>query len=114
MGRIVSVGSPRLVPRQGLLTPTTMPLTMSSNGGERRCRDRARVQPLLRAPDGTDARWLRHAAAAEARVIYELGHDVTEVGELKQRLDIDAGQLSRMLGRLEAQGLVERSSSPTD
>src|SRR3954469_8870229 len=51
---------------------------------------------------------------AEARVIYELGHDVTEVGELKQRLDIDAGQLSRVLGRLEAQGLVERSSSPTD
>ena len=49
---------------------------------------------------------------AEARV-YELGaNDVHEVQELRNRLDIDAGQLSRVLTRLE--GLVTRSVSPDD
>jgi DNA-binding MarR family transcriptional regulator/N-acetylglutamate synthase-like GNAT family acetyltransferase len=50
---------------------------------------------------------------AEARVIYELGaNHVTEVQELRARLDIDAGQLSRVLARLD--GLVERAPSPDD
>jgi DNA-binding MarR family transcriptional regulator/GNAT superfamily N-acetyltransferase len=50
---------------------------------------------------------------AEARVIYELGaNDVTEVQDLRLRLDIDAGQLSRVLARLE--GLVARRASPRD
>jgi DNA-binding MarR family transcriptional regulator/predicted N-acetyltransferase YhbS len=50
---------------------------------------------------------------AEARVIYELGADnVDEVGDLRTRLDIDAGQLSRVLTRLE--GLVKRTPSPDD
>src|SRR5215218_3161478 len=34
---------------------------------------------------------------AEARVLYELGaNDVRETGELRERLGIDAGQLSRL------------------
>src|ERR1700754_3697886 len=51
---------------------------------------------------------------AEARVIYELGHDVTDVTQLRKRLDIDAGQLSRVLARLEHQGLIERTASTAD
>src|SRR5262249_12334891 len=48
------------------------------------------------------------------RVIYELGHDVTDVSELRRRLDIDAGQLSRVLARLESQDLIERTASKLD
>jgi DNA-binding MarR family transcriptional regulator/N-acetylglutamate synthase-like GNAT family acetyltransferase len=51
---------------------------------------------------------------AEARVIYELGHAVTEVSELRRSLDIDAGQLSRVLGRLEREHLIEREAMPGD
>jgi DNA-binding MarR family transcriptional regulator/GNAT superfamily N-acetyltransferase len=51
----------------------------------------------------------------EARVLYELGHgDVVEVGALRRALDIDAGYLSRLLSRLEEQGLVARERSEDD
>lgn len=52
----------------------------------------------------------------EARVLYELGHGdgVTEVGALRESLDMDAGQLSRLLGRLDDDGLVERERSRRD
>src|SRR3954447_9664283 len=50
---------------------------------------------------------------AEARVLYELGaNEIHEVHELRERLDIDAGQLSRVLTRLD--GLITRSASPDD
>jgi GNAT superfamily N-acetyltransferase/DNA-binding MarR family transcriptional regulator len=45
---------------------------------------------------------------AEARVLYELGTGTTATAELKTRLGIDRGQLSRLLTRLEAQGLLEK------
>jgi DNA-binding MarR family transcriptional regulator/GNAT superfamily N-acetyltransferase len=51
----------------------------------------------------------------EARVLYELGHrDVVEVAELRRRMEIDAGYLSRLLSRLEEQGLVARERSQDD
>ncbi len=52
---------------------------------------------------------------AEARVLYELGRNgPMETTELRATLDVDAGQLSRLLGRLEAEGLLEREPSPGD
>jgi DNA-binding MarR family transcriptional regulator/GNAT superfamily N-acetyltransferase len=52
---------------------------------------------------------------AEARVLYELGRrDVTEVADLRRDLDIDAGFLSRLLARLQRDGLVAREQSETD
>jgi DNA-binding MarR family transcriptional regulator/N-acetylglutamate synthase-like GNAT family acetyltransferase len=52
---------------------------------------------------------------SEARVIYELGQrDVTEVSDLRRELDIDAGFLSRLLARLQRQGLVARERSTKD
>jgi DNA-binding MarR family transcriptional regulator/predicted GNAT family acetyltransferase len=52
---------------------------------------------------------------AEARVLYELGsHGAMETSELRDVLDVDAGQLSRLLSRLEAEGLLTRESSPHD
>src|SRR5215469_12488339 len=45
----------------------------------------------------------------EARVIFELARaDSTEVGALRVALDIDAGYLSRILARFEADGMVTR------
>lgn len=51
----------------------------------------------------------------EARVVFELAqHDVTEVAELRRSLALDAGYLSRILARFEADGLVTRQRSETD
>src|ERR687889_1084508 len=52
---------------------------------------------------------------AEARVLYELAQaDQLEVGDLRRRMAIDAGHLSRLLARLERQGLVARERSAAD
>jgi DNA-binding MarR family transcriptional regulator/GNAT superfamily N-acetyltransferase len=52
----------------------------------------------------------------EARVLYELGQadGPTEVAALRASLDMDAGQLSRLLARLDEQGLVVRERSSRD
>ena len=51
----------------------------------------------------------------EARVIFELARaDQTEAGQLRRCLDIDAGYLSRILARFEADGIVSRSRSSAD
>src|SRR5215813_7279523 len=52
---------------------------------------------------------------AEARVLYELSRDGTmETSALRQALDVDAGQLSRLLDRLEEKRLVAREPHPGD
>jgi DNA-binding MarR family transcriptional regulator/GNAT superfamily N-acetyltransferase len=51
----------------------------------------------------------------EARVLFELGRgEQTEVADLRRTLDLDAGYLSRLLGGLEADGLVARERSAAD
>jgi len=51
----------------------------------------------------------------EARVIFELARaESTEVGALRASLDIDAGYLSRILARFEADGLVTRQRLGSD
>src|SRR5689334_4451733 len=51
---------------------------------------------------------------AEARVLYELGAGPLPVAELRRALAMDAGQLSRLLTKLEGSGLVERRKAPDD
>lgn len=52
---------------------------------------------------------------SEARVLFELAHqDELPVTDLRKRLDLDAGYASRLLGRLEARGLVVRERSEED
>src|SRR5262245_56290622 len=51
----------------------------------------------------------------EARVLYELAQqEAVEVAELRRDLDIDAGYMSRILGRFESAGLVDRTRSAAD
>ena len=51
----------------------------------------------------------------EARLLFELGQrDSTEVSALRRGLDIDAGYLSRILGRFEADQLIARNKSGSD
>lgn len=52
---------------------------------------------------------------AECRVLFELGHaGRLETGELRALLGLDAGYLSRILTRLEGDGLISRERSATD
>lgn len=51
----------------------------------------------------------------EARVLYELAqHEETETSRLLELLGLDSGYLSRLLSRLEAEGLVAREASTVD
>ena len=53
---------------------------------------------------------------AENRVLYEIAHGGGAItpGAIAQALDLDAGYLSRMLARLERDGMVSRARSPSD
>lgn len=51
----------------------------------------------------------------EARVIFELAQDgVIETADLRRTLNLDAGYLSRILVRLESEGLARRQRSNSD
>ena len=55
----------------------------------------------------------RDRPLGEARVLWEIG-DGVDVRELRRRLDLDSGYVSRLLRALEAAGLVTVSPSPAD
>ncbi|HZL54982.1 MAG TPA: MarR family winged helix-turn-helix transcriptional regulator, partial [Solirubrobacteraceae bacterium] len=51
----------------------------------------------------------------QARLLYELSRSRSrDVGELRRELGIDGGQLSRLLARLEGEGLLCRERSAAD
>src|SRR5215469_4807143 len=50
----------------------------------------------------------------EARLLWEIGHDGAEVRELRSRLGIDSGYLSRVLRSLEKQRLITTRVVPED
>ncbi|QNS06130.1 bifunctional helix-turn-helix transcriptional regulator/GNAT family N-acetyltransferase [Streptomyces xanthii] len=51
----------------------------------------------------------------ESRVLYELAHtEHVDAADLRARLSLDSGYLSRILGKFERAGLVERASSGDD
>lgn len=50
----------------------------------------------------------------EARLLFEIGEDGASLRELRGRLGLDAGYLSRMIRSLERQGLVRVGAHPGD
>jgi len=56
----------------------------------------------------------RSRPLSACRVLWEIGLEGAEVRALRSRLDIDSGQLSRLLRALEADALIEVVPSPAD
>jgi DNA-binding MarR family transcriptional regulator/GNAT superfamily N-acetyltransferase len=56
----------------------------------------------------------RDRPLGEARVLWEIGPDGCEVRALRNRLELDSGQLSRVLRSLEAAGIARVEPSPAD
>lgn len=50
----------------------------------------------------------------EARLLFEIGEYGTDIRQLRTRLDLDSGYVSRVLRTLEGQGLVIVEKSPAD
>src|SRR5258708_21702053 len=62
-----------------------------------------------------DDRFLgRRRPLGQARVLWEIGLEGSEVRLLRARLNLDSGYLSRLLGSLEAAGLIEVAPSVAD
>ena len=56
----------------------------------------------------------RDRPLGEARVLWEIGAEGCDVRELRARLDLDSGYLSRLLRSLEAAALIEVERSELD
>src|SRR5215831_16441803 len=56
----------------------------------------------------------RNHPLSEARLLWEIGADGASVRELRRRLGLDSGYISRLLRALEGQGLIELKASPQD
>jgi DNA-binding MarR family transcriptional regulator/GNAT superfamily N-acetyltransferase len=62
-----------------------------------------------------DDRFLgRGRPLGQARLLFEVGRDGASVLELRRRLGLDSGYLSRLLRALEAEGLVAVEADPDD
>jgi DNA-binding MarR family transcriptional regulator/GNAT superfamily N-acetyltransferase len=62
----------------------------------------------------TDSFLGRGRPLAESRLLFEIGAADADVRELRSRLDLDSGYLSRLLRSLEGQGLVEVAPLESD
>ncbi|HEY0503401.1 MAG TPA: helix-turn-helix domain-containing GNAT family N-acetyltransferase [Lysobacter sp.] len=51
---------------------------------------------------------------AESRLLFEIGRDGASARDLRARLSLDSGYLSRLLRSLEAQGLLKSRPAPED
>src|SRR5215468_9010994 len=61
-----------------------------------------------------DAFLSRGRPLGQARLLWEIGADGRDLRELRARLDLDSGYLSRLLRALTADGLVAVETDPTD
>src|ERR1700753_2698730 len=60
-----------------------------------------------------DSYLARERSLGECRLLWEIGEGC-DVRDLRARLDLDSGYLSRLLGRLQAAGLVEVEPGAAD
>jgi DNA-binding MarR family transcriptional regulator len=59
-------------------------------------------------------RYLGRRPLGESRVLFEIGSDGATPRDLRARLGLDSGYLSRMIGSLQRDGLVEKRPNPAD
>ena len=59
-------------------------------------------------------RYLGRRPLGEGRVLFEIGADGATPRDVRARLGLDSGYLSRLLGSLEREGLIDRSPNPAD
>jgi DNA-binding MarR family transcriptional regulator/GNAT superfamily N-acetyltransferase len=59
-------------------------------------------------------RYLGLRPLGEARVLFEIGPDGATPRDVRARLGLDSGYLSRMIGALQRDGLVEEAPNPAD
>jgi DNA-binding MarR family transcriptional regulator/GNAT superfamily N-acetyltransferase len=59
-------------------------------------------------------RYLGHRPLGEARVLFEIGRDGATPRDVRARLGLDSGYLSRMIRSLRRDGLVETTPDPLD
>jgi DNA-binding MarR family transcriptional regulator/GNAT superfamily N-acetyltransferase len=62
----------------------------------------------------TDSYMGRDRPLGQARVLWEIGLEGRTVAQLRARLGLDSGYLSRLLGALQADGLIEIAPDPRD
>src|SRR6188474_3404040 len=68
----------------------------------------------LRVGVFTDSFLGRGRALAQSRLLFEIGSDGADVRELRTRLNLDSGYLSRLLHSLERHRLIEVTTSESD
>ena len=68
----------------------------------------------LRVGVFTDSFLGRGRPLAQARLIFEIGKEGADIRELRSRLDLDSGYLSRLLRSVERDGLVEVAALESD
>lgn len=56
----------------------------------------------------------RDRSLGASRLLFEIGPDGSEVGQLRARLDLDSGYTSRLLRSLEAEGLIRTGPAARD
>jgi DNA-binding MarR family transcriptional regulator/GNAT superfamily N-acetyltransferase len=56
----------------------------------------------------------RNRPLGESRLLYEVGTEGTDLRDLRQRLGLDSGYLSRLIGSLQKKGFIRLSPSETD
>ena len=59
-------------------------------------------------------RYIRRRPLGEARVMFEIGMEGATVRDVRARLGLDSGYLSRMIRSLQRDGLIEQRPNPAD
>src|SRR4051794_16247920 len=56
----------------------------------------------------------RDRSLGESRLLYEIGSDGADLRDLRQRLGLDSGYISRLIKTLEERGLVQLGQGTAD
>jgi DNA-binding MarR family transcriptional regulator len=69
---------------------------------------------VTRQVGALDDRFLGHRPLGESRVLFEIGLEGASPRDIRARLGLDSGYLSRVIRALERDGLIEHQPNPED